>query len=140
MARARSLSRSISAISEAIELKLALVADALNELDLHFAPVEVSTEIEEMNFEQWRAGLLDRRTGAKARNSWKSAPVNSRHDRVDSVGEPVRRPERDIGRRNTERASKVLAVNDPVSNRIVAPQSARGRRDVALLESPSYGA
>ena len=140
MARARSLSRSISATSEAIELELALVADALDELDLHFAPVEVSVETEEMNFEQWRAVIVDRRPGPEAGDSWKGAPLDPRHDRINSVREPVRRLERYIGRWNAERASKALAVNDLASNRIVAPQAARRRRDVALLESLSNGA
>ena len=67
MARARALSRSISALSASSEVELELVADALDELDLHLAPIEVAVEIEEMNLEQGRA-VIDRRAACR---SWR---------------------------------------------------------------------
>ena len=87
-----------------------LIPDALDELDFHFAAVEVAVEIEEMNFEQRRA-VIDRRAGAEAGDGRKGAPVDSRHDGVNSVSKPVGRLKRDIRRRHAKGAPQALARN-----------------------------
>ena len=110
MARARSLSRSISATSRAKGIELQLVADALDELDLHLAAIEVAVEIEEMNLEQGRP-VIDCRAGAEAGHGGKGAPVDPRDDRVNPVSQPVGRLKRDIRRRHAERAPQALARN-----------------------------
>ncbi len=91
-------------------VELHLVPDALDELDLHLPPIEVSVEIEEVNLEQRRA-IVDRRAGAKAGDGWKGAPVDPRDDRINSVSKPVGRLKRDIRRRHAKGASQPLARN-----------------------------
>ena len=91
-------------------IELELIADALDELDLHFPPIEVAVEIEKMDLEQWRP-VIDRRPGAKARDRRKGAPVNSRHDSINAMRKPVGRLERDIRRRHAKRTPQTLARN-----------------------------
>ena len=110
MARARSLSRFISATSDGNRIELQLIPDAFDELDFHFAPIEVAVEIEEMNLEQGRA-VIDRRAGAKAGDGRKGAPIDPRHDGINSVCKPVGRLERDIRRRHAKGAPQALAGN-----------------------------
>ena len=75
MALARALSRSISAFSASSEVEPELVADALDELDLHLPPIEVAVEIEEVDLEQ-RRPVVDRGQRAEARDRRKGAPVD----------------------------------------------------------------
>src|ERR1700678_864683 len=90
--------------------ELQLIPDSLDELDFHLAPIEVAVEIEEMNFEQRRT-VVDRRARAEAGDGRESAPVDSRHDSVNSVSKLVGRLERDIRRRHAKCAPQALTRN-----------------------------
>ncbi len=91
-------------------IELELVPNALNELDFHFAPIEIAVEIEEMNLKQGRT-VIDCRAGAEAGDGGKGAPVDPRHDGVNSVSKPVGRLKRDIRRRHAKGAPQALARN-----------------------------
>src|SRR5579871_6240762 len=92
--------------------ELLLVPDALHELDLHLAPIEVALEVEQVNFKQGRA-VVDGRTNAKAGDRRIGLPVDARDHRIDAVREAVGRLEDDIRRRYAQRAPKTLPGDDP---------------------------
>ncbi len=133
------MSRIISATSAGIEFELQLIPNAFNELDVHFAPIKVAVEIQEMNFQQRRA-VINRGPSAKTSHGRISTPVDAGCDRVNSVSEPVCRLKRDIRRRHAKRAPQPLARNHLARNRIVAAESARRRGEIAVLDGLADGA
>ena len=102
------LSCIISATSKGIELQL--IPDTFDELDVHFAPIQVPVEIQEMNFQE-RRPVINRRPSAETGHGRISAPLDAGRDRVDAVRQLVGRFERNIRRRHAKRATQALARN-----------------------------
>lgn len=112
-----------------------LVPESLVEEDLEFVVVEITGEIEEVHFElESRGHGLNRRTISDINHGVILDPTKDGGSSVDSRGRQYQASDIDIGGRNPQLATPLIAVKNVAGHGIRTTQEGVGRLEITALD------
>src|SRR6478736_9133497 len=103
------------ALEDFDRVEFLLVADPPDEGDVNRPTVKVAVKVEQKYLEQ-RCSVIEHRAAAEARNPVMTFPRDLNAHRVDAVLETARGSELQIGRRKTQLATALVAMDDLAGN------------------------
>ena len=103
---------------QGVEIRVALfIAQLVQEFNRHTTAVDRFVEIEDKYFEHRLAIGLHRRPHAQARHTGARRSIQALHANRENTGERRLVAKRNVGRRETEPLTSLIAVRDATSDR-----------------------